>query len=399
MLKSVELFAGAGGLGMGLTLADFNSQAVIELDKWACDTIRENQRRGHPLVKHWPLHHMSDARYFDYGRLPEDIDLLAGGPPCQPFSMGGKHRAYNDERDMFPTTVSALRTIKPKAFIIENVKGLTRSTFLNYFQYILHQFEFPEMEQKPGEDWIEHYTRLQKRRTSRQSSGSKTSDGLVYNIVWALLSAANFGVPQKRERVFIVGFRSDTGVRWSFPKETHSYDSLVVDQWITGNYWDSHKIAKPKTPEKLFKRVERLRSAIDRPDLFTLPWITVRDALQDLPDPELSLDQEKVLNHRFQLGARSYIGHTGSPLDIPAKTLKAGDHGVPGGENMMVKDDGSVRYFTVREAARLQTFPDEYAFHGSWTETMRQLGNAVPVSLAHLLAASIADKLLESEQY
>ena len=92
-----------------------------------------------------------------------------------------------------------------------------------------------------------------------------------------------------------------------------------------------------------------------------------------------------------------YPGHTGSPLDLPAKTLKAGDHGVPGGENMMVLENSAVRYFSVRESARLQTFLDGYVFHGSWTETMRQLGNAVPVSLARLVAASVAVRLAESE--
>ena len=101
------------------------------------------------------------------------------------------------------------------------------------------------------------------------------------------------------------------------------------------------------------------------------------------------------MNHRLQSGAKSYVGHTGSPLDLPAKTLKAGDHGVPGGENMLVNPDGSVRYFTVRESARLQTFPDGFYFHGSWTETMRQLGNAVPVLLARTVAASVAEKLHE----
>jgi DNA (cytosine-5)-methyltransferase 1 len=77
-------------------------------------------------------------------------------------------------------------------------------------------------------------------------------------------------------------------------------------------------------------------------------------------------------------------------LDFPAKTLKAGDHGVPGGENMVVLDGGEVRYFTVRESARLQTFPDEYVFHGTWTETMRQLGNAVPVRLAQAVVGSVS---------
>jgi hypothetical protein len=104
---------------------------------------------------------------------------------------------------------------------------------------------------------------------------------------------------------------------------------------------------------------------------------STRDAIGDLPKPQEQ--NNKIYNHKFQPGARSYPGHTGSMLDEPAKTLKAGVHGVPGGENMLMREDGSVRYFTARECARLQTFPDNYLFHGSWTETMRQLGNAVPV--------------------
>jgi DNA (cytosine-5)-methyltransferase 1 len=116
----------------------------------------------------------------------------------------------------------------------------------------------------------------------------------------------------------------------------------------------------------------------------------------DIPDPRKRSAKE-FYNHNFQDGARTYKGHTGSPLDLPAKTLKAGDHGVPGGENMMVLEDGSVRYFSVRESARLQTFPDGYVFHSSWTETMRQLGNAIPVALARRVAASVAERLAETE--
>ena len=103
------------------------------------------------------------------------------------------------------------------------------------------------------------------------------------------------------------------------------------------------------------------------------------------------------MNHRLQAGARIYPGHTGSPLDLPAKTLKAGDHGVPGGENMLVRTDGSVRYFSVRESARLQTFPDGYELHGAWSEAMRQLGNAVPVTLAQVVASSVATHLLMAD--
>ena len=143
-------------------------------------------------------------------------------------------------------------------------------------------------------------------------------------------------------------------------------------------------------------RIDRLTSG--EVDVGGERWRTVRDALVDpentLPDPTKTSDNG-FLNHVHNPGARTYKGHTGSPLDQPAKTLKAGDHGVPGGENMLAHSNGKVRYFTVRESARLQTFPDNYYFAGAWTEAMRQLGNAVPVRLAEIVATSIREKLQE----
>lgn len=391
-MKSLELFAGAGGLGMGMALAGFDHVGVVEWDRWACDTVRENQKRAHPLVAHWPLFE-GDVRTFDLSGLPEDLDVVSGGPPCQPFSMGGKHRAFDDNRDMFPATVEIIRRTKPKAFIVENVKGLTRSTFANYFTYILFQLEFPEIVRKADETWMEHRSRLEQTKTSGHRSG------LTYDVVPRLINAANYGIPQKRERVFIVGFRHDIEAGWSFPEETHSREALLEAQFVTGEYWDRHKVAKkhrPAAPDALQGVLDRARRRNEPPQM--QPWRTVRDALVGLPDPERS-HHLNHLNHVLQPGARSYPGHTGSPLDQPAKTLKAGDHGVPGGENMLVKEDGSVRYFTVRESARLQTFPDGYIFHGSWTETMRQLGNAVPVALAQLVASSVAQKLITSVRF
>ena len=388
-MKAVELYAGAGGLAMGVSLAGFKSLAVVEWDRWACDTIRENKRRGFPLVADWPVHE-GDVREFDWASLEkEEIDLLAGGPPCQPFSMGGKHQAHDDTRDMFPATVDIVRRLRPKAFIVENVKGLTRSTFANYYQYILLQLEFPEVPARRNEDWFDHLLRLQVERTSGRQKGKK----LTYNVVPTLVNAADYGVPQKRERVFIVGFRSDLGVDWSFPRQTHSYDRLLHDQWVTGEYWERHGVAhrnRPTMPASLESRVRRLANSL--PFAEELPWRTVRDAIAGLPSPQ-SRTANNYSDHRFQPGARVYPGHTGSPLDLPAKTLKAGDHGVPGGENMLVNTDGSVRYFSIRESARVQTFPDGFVFHGSWTETMRQLGNAVPVALGHAVARSVAEKL------
>lgn len=388
-MRSVELFAGAGGLGMGCEIAGFEHLAVVEWDKWSCDTVRENQRRHYPLVSGWNLHH-GDVRAFDWDSIPKGIELLSGGPPCQPFSMGGKHKAHDDGRDMFPASVDVLRKIQPKAFIFENVKGLTRSSFSNYFSYIQLQLEFPEVPSRKDELWQDHLTRLQAERTS----GNRKGKGLTYNVIATLINAADYGVPQKRERVFIVGFRDDLGIEWSFPEPTHSYDALLHHQWVTGKYWARHGISQPDIPEKLKSRVLRLHDSFLPLD--TQPWRTVRDAIHDLPDPR-SPEAGSIYNHVFQGGARTYPGHTGSPLDLPAKTLKAGDHGVPGGENMLVRESGEVRYFTVRESARIQTFPDGYRFHGGWGETMRQLGNAVPVLLAQQVASSIAEKLLTAE--
>ncbi|NCC36668.1 MAG: DNA (cytosine-5-)-methyltransferase, partial [Chloroflexia bacterium] len=134
-MRSVELFAGAGGLALGVHKAGFVHEMVIERDKDTCITISENKKRGLTPVVNWKIFN-DDIRKFDYSNIMEGIDLIAGGPPCQPFSMGGKHRAFLDERDMFPEAVRAVRELKPRAFIFENVKGLRREAFQRYFTYI-----------------------------------------------------------------------------------------------------------------------------------------------------------------------------------------------------------------------------------------------------------------------
>jgi len=383
-MKSIELFAGAGGLGIGVSLAGFHPVEVVEWDDYCCDTLRENQRRRIAPVSTWPLI-QGDVREVDFSRHEGHVQLVTGGPPCQPFSIGGKHRAYDDARDMFPQAVRALREAKPLAFIFENVKGLTRPTFGNYFEYIRLQMNHPEITIRSDESWSGHLARLEQHETS----GSRK--GLHYNVVIHLANAANHGVPQRRERVFFVGFRNDLDIAWSFPRETHSVEALAWDQSRKGSYWDRHEA--PLKGRSVSEWAKKSAASQDQPPQ-TKPWRTVRDALLGLPDPELAPNLAKQhLNHRFQPGARSYVGHTGSPLDQPAKTLKAGVHGVPGGENMLLKPDGSVRYFSVRESARLQTFPDNFLFHGAWSETMRQLGNAVPVTLARIVAEDVMSQL------
>jgi len=391
MLTSVELFAGAGGLAMGASLAGARPKAVIERDRWACETIARNQALGFPLVADWPVSRC-DVRDFRFDEIEGPVDLVTGGPPCQPFSTGGRHRAQLDERDMFPATVAVIRALRPRAFVIENVRGLTRESFRNYFEYTKLQLEFPDAERGARETWFAHHARLERGRNT-----GRASLGIRYTVTARVLNAADHGAPQKRERVFLVGFRADISSGWSFADVpmTHSLDALLHDQWISGGYWDRHRVSarhRPALPRRFARRVEALRANGPLGGDGTVPWITVRDALADLPDPTTGSARD-VENHDFQPGARAYPGHTGSPIDRPAKALKAGDHGVPGGENMLVRPDGSLRYFTVREAARLQCFPDAYVFQGAWSEAMRQLGNAVPVALAEAVVGSVAKAL------
>ncbi len=383
-MKSIELFAGAGGLGIGLHQAGFSPVSVIERDPYCCKTIWQNQALRVKGVEGWKVL-TCDVRTVDFRDYEGKVDLVSGGPPCQPFSVGGKHQAYNDARDMFPQAVRAIREARPKAFIFENVKGLTRTTFRNYYEYIKLQLEHPMLARDESESWIDHLSRLERHHLS-----SRRYD-LHYKVVAQVLNSANFGIPQRRERVFFVGFRDDLNVCWTFPRQTHSYDALVWDVVMESTYWERNKVARGNRCVSS-RALDRARSLHVKPS--TLAWRTVRDAIVGLPDPEFQPQEAVAIwNHQFQPGAKVYAGHTGSPLDEPAKTLKAGVHGVPGGENMLARTDGSVRYFSVRESARLQTFPDNYVFHGSWSEAMRQLGNAVPVQLAHLLGQSVKERL------
>lgn len=382
-MKAVELFAGAGGLGMGVSKAGFKPIEIVEWDKWCCDTINQNRLAGVIPVGHWPEPHHGDVRLKSFRNLEGKVDLISGGPPCQPFSLGGKHLAHADERDMWSEAVRVVRETRPRAFIFENVKGLTRASFSTYLSYIQLQLQHPGIERQEGQDWLDHLASLEQHHTSKKEIEPE------YRLVWRILNAADYGVPQRRERVVFVGFRSDLGVEWRFPEKTHSMDALLWDQCRSLEYWNEHRV--PFQQRNTDTRLEvRAGALVERP--LTKRWRTVREAISDLPDPTLPFDKE-IPNHRVQPGARAYPGHTGSPLDEPAKTLKAGVHGVPGGENMLRQFDGTVRYFTVRESARLQTFPDNYEFHGSWTEAMRQLGNAVPVELAHIVAKDVAGHL------
>ncbi|HUW25779.1 MAG TPA: DNA cytosine methyltransferase [Gallionella sp.] len=376
-MKSLEIFSGAGGLAKGLELAGFQHSAFVEFNKYACSSLYENFDAGKVFF--------GDIKDFDLNAL-SDVDVVAGGPPCQPFSLGGKHGADQDSRDMFPYAIRAIEQLTPKAFVFENVKGLLRPSFADYFEYIILRLTYPGFTAQPDADWKDHLHDL-------RSISQLSYAGTKYDITFKLINAANYGVPQTRERVVIVGTRADLAVSWSFPAETHTEDRLLWEMYVSGEYWQRHHVTKSnRVPitEFLQEKILRLKDKYGMFEPEQLPWLTVRDALHGIPDPKT---RHGIADHIFHDGARTYPGHTGSDIDWPAKTIKAGGHGVPGGENMIRYPDGSVRYFTVCEAKRIQTFPDSFVIKGAWGEAMRQIGNAVPVLLGETIGRELAGRL------
>lgn len=373
MRSSVELFTGCGGLAMGLSRAGFSSARMVEWDRHSVDNVLHNRARGLEHLRDWPIH-CEDVRDVAWKRH-RGVDLVAGGPPCQPFSIGGKHRGHEDRRDMWPEAVRAIREIGPRGFLFENVRGLAREAFSDYLAWVVAALSQPAVARGAEESRAAHLGRI-------AAVGPR-----AYHVRVVQVNAADYGAAQKRHRVILLGLRRDLGEAAPELRPTHSRERLLWDQWITGDYWARHGLPMPAGgPERVDARlVARLRAGDEAPA--GQPWRTVRDAIADLGAP----GDGALANHVAQPGARAYPGHTGSPLDMPAKALKAGVHGVPGGENTIALPEGGVRYLTVREAARLQGLPDGYEFVGSWTENMRQLGNAVPTELAEAAARVMAE--------
>jgi DNA (cytosine-5)-methyltransferase 1 len=360
----IELFAGGGGMSVGLKKAGFAPASFYEIDRYCCETLRKNGESGNGTINGSVIE--SDVRDIDWSHFKSPVRLLAAGAPCQPFSLGGKHSAHRDSRNLFPEVVSAIRNLNPSVILIENVRGLLRQSFRAYFDYIIDQIAFPELIRRKNESWIDHKARLKKALSKRKVSPT-------YFVSWKLINAADFGVPQNRMRAFIVATRSDLKP-YQFPSPTHSKETLLHDQ-LHGKYWERHGLKKPRN--KSTKLIAN--------DMFLLPWRTVRDGLDSLQEPAES-EEHSRMNHWKIPGARVYAGHVGSSLDLPSKTIKAGVHGVPGGENTLKLDSGKTRYYTLRETARLQTFPDKHIFFGARSNVTRQIGNAVPCLLAEALA-------------
>ncbi|MDR2723524.1 MAG: DNA cytosine methyltransferase [Cellulomonadaceae bacterium] len=204
-LTSVEICAGAGGQALGLEMAGFSHELAVEIDPTACDTLRANRPE-------WTVHE-GDIREVD-GRTYDGVDLLAGGVPCPPFSVAGKQLGSDDERDLFPEALRLIREAKPRAVMLENVKGLTFPRFATYREQI---------------------------RTALHDLGYETH--------WQLIYCSEYGVPQLRPRFILVGLRSDDFSRFHWPAPIaspptvgHTLHDLVASHgWIGADRWAFEK--------------------------------------------------------------------------------------------------------------------------------------------------------------
>lgn len=365
--RAVELFAGAGGLALGLHRAGFRTALAVDWDERAYETLRANKRK---YTRGWDLKR-EDVRKLDYATLElGDVDIVSAGAPCQPFSIGGRLRGEGDPRNMFPEVVRAVCELRPRAFLFENVRGLLFPRARPYFDYILAQLQNPSRARRADEDWLAHKAAL-----------DRIPDALhEYRVDWRVLNAADFGLPQSRPRLVAVGVHVEEAGTFQWPDASHSKGALV-NALLSELYWLEHDV-----PAEIREAAGIGLRECDDDGL--MRWATLRDVTARLGPPFLD-GEDGDPSHRFISGARLYKKHAGSRLDWPAKTVKAGVHGCPGGEHIVLLDDGSHRYLTVRECAALQGFPDDYALDEVRTPAMRQLGNAVPVALAEAIGRSL----------
>jgi DNA (cytosine-5)-methyltransferase 1 len=378
-LQSVELFAGGGGMALGMRAVGFEHRALVEWWAPAARVLRHNAELDPELWKPDAVFEQDVNDELDEIGERGAVQLVAGGPPCQPFSLAGAHAGDADDRNQFPSALKVVRRMRPELVVFENVPGLLRPTFAPYVDYVRDQLRHPDI--KPQDDdelWDHHHQRI---RDSREEP--------VYRVYQDQIDAADLGVPQSRKRVFIVAIRSDVpgADTWQNIGTTHSRDRMLHDQYVTGDYWRRHGLSATEVPLRTRGQVKRVEAT--GMDETKEPWVTLRDALLGVPSPGFDVDVDGWPNHRHIGGARTYAKHTGSPLDRPSKTIKAGVHGVAGGEAMLRDLDGVVRYLTVREAALVQGFPRTYEFPGPRSRVMGVIGNAVAVKVAATLGSAL----------
>lgn len=299
-MKVVSLFSGAGGLDLGFLWAGHEIIWANDLYEDAVNTYRKNI--GEHIV-------LADIQDIDVKDIPE-CDIVIGGFPCQGFSVANWKRHADDERNvLYKQLMRVIEEKHPKFFLAENVKGLTSMEHGEVFRMVLEDFT-----------------------------------SLGYTVKWKILNSADFGVPQTRQRVIIIGVKEGIDFEYEYPKPTYDKDE---------------KNGLPK-------------------------WVTAGEALKGIPDP----DQPNFLrNHvysKYKLQFSNYIGHRRTDPDKPAPTVTArGDN--KGGVVILPHPNG-LRRMTCRELAAIQSFPLDYEFCGNNSSVYRQIGNAVPPKMAFAVA-------------
>lgn len=322
----LELFAGAGGLAVGIEKAGLKCVALNEIDKWACSTLRKNRPNWNVLE--------GDIKSFSFEEYENKVDVVTGGFPCQAFSYAGKKLGLADARGtLFYEFARVVKEVNPPICIGENVRGL-----------LSHE-------------------------------NGKTLKGMIsildeigYNVVPVqVLKAINFNVPQKRERLILVGIRKDIDIKYEYPKPYKKVYNLI-DVLKKGDLFDCDV---PKSVGSKYPK-----SKID-----VLKLVPQKGYWRDLP-----LDiQKEFMGGSFHLGG----GKTGIARrigwDEPCLTLTCS----PAQKQTERCHPEETRPFTVREYARIQTFPDDWKFEGSVAQQYKQIGNAVPVNLGKEVGYSI----------
>lgn len=324
--RVLELFAGAGGLAVGLESAGIKCVALNEIDKWACQTLRKNR-------PHWNVLE-GDIRDFDFSKYENEVEVVTGGFPCQAFSYAGKKLGLADARGtLFYEFARVVKQVRPLMCIGENVRGL-----------LTHD-------------------------------GGQTLKGMIsildeigYKVVPVkVLKAIDYKVPQKRERLILVGVRKDVDVTYEYPKPYGKIYTLK-DALKKGELFDSN------VPKSLGAKYPTSKKEI-------LDLVPPKGYWRDLP---VKL-QKKFMGGSFYLGG----GKTGMARRIgwnePCLTLTCS----PAQKQTERCHPDETRPFTVREYARIQTFPDNWEFQGSIAQQYKQIGNAVPVNLGREIGYSI----------
>lgn len=325
-MKAIDLFAGAGGLSLGLQNAGWEVVAAVEVDKYATATHHANFP-GTKSIR-------CDVRDVDWSQY-RGIDLVAGGPPCQPFSVSGKQLGHADRRDMVPEFIRIVSQVRPAAFIMENVKGLALAKFKDYLDKAINALK-----------------------------------ALGYNVNHTVLNAADFGVPQFRERLFIVGSLEGEFV---FPKPTHGpgrkHPWKTVADALNGAPADvpnSAKVVYCKNPIlRKSPNAGMLVNGKGRPLNLAMPSLTIPASAGG--NRTHIIDRDEVL------------------LNYHASLMK-------GGQSRSGIVEGC-RRLTLRECARIQGFPDSFDFTGPKSKQYSQVGNAVPPLLAEVVCRSVKIQL------